>query len=70
MHLTKCGTETTKFINNFGYNFQYNSEAENYDEFRRTFFEKYDDLIQEKIKEEIIEVDNYIIVNVSNYLAR
>lgn len=64
-----CGTETTKFINNLGYNFQYNNEAETYDEFKEEFFGKYRELINEKRNDGIIEVDHYIIVNVTNYLS-
>ena len=56
--------EITKFINNFGYNFE-NSTIEDYKNAR----EKYDkiDMKSEEKSKPIIEIDNYIIINLQKY---
>ena len=57
------GTETTKFINNFGYNFLIISRQE-YEE----AIKQYEMLDEEEKKDKnIIELEDYIIVNFEKY---
>ena len=56
------GTETTKFINKFGYNFLSISKEE-YEEAK----EQYETLDEETKNKNIIELEDYIIVNLEKY---